>query len=118
MAVALCGLRFACDCFAVPLGTFFFRLLYRPIRCARPMSLLSICLLVGSKFAVAPVALPIESLPPRFFLGWPKHSSENHGKSDFWRQNFDERDRRICNEKAVLANDVIVGNCVSNIVLQ
>ena len=70
------------------------------------------CSLVSSEFAVA-VALPIESFPPRFFLGWPKHSSENHGKSDFWRQNFDERDRRICNEKAVLANDVIVRDYVS-----
>jgi len=46
------------------------------------------CSLVSSEFAVT-VALPIVSFPPRFFLGWPKHSSEDHGKSDF-RQNFDE----------------------------
>lgn len=56
----------------------------------------------------------MESFPIRFFLGWPKHSSEDHGKSDFGQlENFDGRDRRICNEKAVLTNDVIVRDCVS-----
>lgn len=70
-AVRFGGLHIACDCFAVLHSIFSSFSL--PIRCARSMSLMifSSRSLVSSKFVVT-VALPMESFPPRFFLGWPK----------------------------------------------
>lgn len=64
------GLHLACDCFAVLLCNFFFTAFLRAVHATD-----NFFSVASSKFAVT-VALPIESLPPRFFLGWPKQRAK------------------------------------------